>query len=30
MVPSPLGDCVAMERLRGKAIGFESFRTRIF
>ncbi len=24
------GDCVTMERLRGEAVGFQSFRTRVF
>jgi hypothetical protein len=28
--PSPLRDCVAMERSRGEAVGFQSFRTRVF
>ncbi len=29
-ISSPLGDCVAMELLRGEAVGFQSFRTRVF
>jgi len=29
-VPFPFGDCVAMERPRGEAVGFQSFRTRVF
>jgi hypothetical protein len=26
----PSGDCVAMERVRGEAVGFQRFRTRVF
>jgi hypothetical protein len=30
LISFPLRDCVAMERLRGEAVGFQRFRTRIF
>jgi hypothetical protein len=28
--PSPLGDCVVIERPRGEAVGFQSLRMRVF